>query len=231
GLRGAVPIVLALFPLLAGVPHAATLFHVAFFCVLLSLFAQGASLRAAARWAGVVAPAVSPVLAAARLFDTAAPRDLIQLRVLPGAPVADCSPAQIDWPPQVTIVEVLRDGQPIAEGPLRAGDLVALAAPPAAVADLEALFAAAPAAGELLLSAQATLADLRDYYGCTLPPGVPADTTLGSFVRARLHRRPAAGDRVRLGDLLLTVRAAAGGEVTRLALRLPPRRSAARQAD
>ncbi|MCS7100762.1 MAG: potassium/proton antiporter [Burkholderiaceae bacterium] len=231
GLRGAVPIVLALFPLLAGVPHAATLFHVAFFCVLLSLFAQGASLRAAARWAGVVAPAVSPVLAAARLLDTASPRDLIQLRVLPGAPVVDCVPAQIEWPPQVTVVEVLRDGQQIAEGPLRAGDLVVLAAPPKAVPELEALFAEAPSAGELLLSAQATLADLRDYYGCTLPPGVPGDTSLGSFVRARLHGRPAAGDRVCLGELLLTVRAAAGGEVRRLALRLPPRRSAARQAD
>lgn len=56
GLRGAVPVVLALFPLLAGAPMARALFDVAFVVVLASLVLQGATLTHAARLAGVNLP-------------------------------------------------------------------------------------------------------------------------------------------------------------------------------
>ena len=56
GLRGAVPIVLALFPLLAGVPRAMDLFNVAFVVVLVSLLLQGSTIGAMARRLGVALP-------------------------------------------------------------------------------------------------------------------------------------------------------------------------------
>ena len=56
GLRGAVPIVLALFPLLAGVPQAGLLFNIAFVVVLVSLVAQGSTIGLAARRLGVALP-------------------------------------------------------------------------------------------------------------------------------------------------------------------------------
>ena len=56
GLRGAVPIVLATFPLLAGLPRASLLFDLVFFVVLVSVLLQGASAPVVARWLGVIAP-------------------------------------------------------------------------------------------------------------------------------------------------------------------------------
>jgi potassium/hydrogen antiporter len=56
GLRGAVPIVLALFPLLAGTPHARLLFNIAFMVVMASLLVQGSTIGWMARRLGVALP-------------------------------------------------------------------------------------------------------------------------------------------------------------------------------
>ena len=56
GLRGAVPIVLATFPLLAGLPDAEFIFNVVFFIVLTSVLLQGWSIPAVARALRLDAP-------------------------------------------------------------------------------------------------------------------------------------------------------------------------------
>jgi len=57
GLRGAVPIILATFPLLAGVPKADTIFNLVFFIVITSVLLQGTTIPLLARWLRVDAPA------------------------------------------------------------------------------------------------------------------------------------------------------------------------------
>lgn len=50
GLRGAVPIIFATYPLIAGVQHASLIFNVVFFITILSLLIQGTTVTLAAKW-------------------------------------------------------------------------------------------------------------------------------------------------------------------------------------
>lgn len=56
GLRGAVPISLAMMPLVMGVPNSKLLFDVAFAVVILSLLIQGTTIPVMARWLKVAVP-------------------------------------------------------------------------------------------------------------------------------------------------------------------------------
>lgn len=50
GLRGAVPIIFAIYPLVENVPHARLIFNIVFFCTLASLVIQGTTLSILADW-------------------------------------------------------------------------------------------------------------------------------------------------------------------------------------
>lgn len=56
GLRGAAPIILATFPLMAGIPQSDLIFDIVFFVVLTSVLLQGTSIPLTARWLQVDAP-------------------------------------------------------------------------------------------------------------------------------------------------------------------------------
>ena len=73
GLRGAVPVVLATFPILDGVPRSDEFFNIVFFAVLLSTVLQGTTIEPVARWLGVTSdePARMP-----RVVEVGAVREL-----------------------------------------------------------------------------------------------------------------------------------------------------------
>ena len=75
GLRGAVPIVLATYPVLRGVPSGDEIFHLVFFVVVLNSLVPGATVGLAARWLGLARE--SPPLPSASI-------ELVSLREFPG---------------------------------------------------------------------------------------------------------------------------------------------------
>jgi cell volume regulation protein A len=56
GLRGAVPIVFATYPLLAGIEKSQMIFNLVFFISLTSVLLQGTTLRHVAKWLHVTVP-------------------------------------------------------------------------------------------------------------------------------------------------------------------------------
>jgi cell volume regulation protein A len=220
GLRGAVPIVLALFPLLAGLPQASTLFHIAFLITLVSLLLQGSTLGFAARLAGVQRPPGSRALSSATLEGGEPPREVVQFRVYEASQSTAGPLAGMEWPEQVRMVEVCRDDRIGAVERLRAGDLITVVATEAALPELEVLFGPPAPVGELTLDPSASIGDLFEYYGATLPADADPAMKLTAFVARRLHGRAAAGDVLDMNGLTLTVRQAGDGIVRRVGLRL-----------
>jgi len=233
GLRGAVPIVLAMFPLFSGVPEAKLLFDVAFVVVLASLLAQGTTVGRAARALGVTLPPRAEPQARVQLTGGAGGYELVEFAVGPGSALFGTPLAEVELPPRARVVSVMRGEVPLAPGEagvLAAGDVVAIIAPAAAVTQLDDLFLgdaeAATAArhrtfGEFLFDADAPAADVLALYGAVLPDGVPAGTTLGGLLRTLLPRRPVEGDAVQCAGLELTVAVMEGPDVRRIGLRLP----------
>jgi potassium/hydrogen antiporter len=149
GLRGAVPIILATFPLLAGLPRAEMFFDLVFFVVLTSVALQGTSIRAVARWLGVDAPVpppppfLEPVLGSAR-------GELVELVVPPGGPAAGRRLVDLHFPAGTLVVLVKKpDGVVVPGGAtvLEAGDAVVVLAEPEAVEVVRTILDGRPPSG------------------------------------------------------------------------------------
>ncbi|MGH9230616.1 MAG: potassium/proton antiporter [Acidimicrobiales bacterium] len=132
GLRGALPIILATFPLVEGIAAAEDIFNIVFFVVLTSVLVQGTTVAGAARRLGVAAPQADTPSPALEFVHGGSDVDLHQLRVVDGAPAAGQRLVQINLPPGALVVLVSRSGEhivPQGQTTLRPDDLVLLLAP------------------------------------------------------------------------------------------------------
>ena len=121
GLRGAVPIILATFPAIAGVPEAQTIFNLVFFIVLTSVVIQGTTLRALARKLSVVMPGRKRGTDPQRAADD----HLLHIDLTSESASVGRQIVELGLPPTALIVLLNRDGDRfIPEGAtiLEAGD-------------------------------------------------------------------------------------------------------------
>jgi cell volume regulation protein A len=232
GLRGAVAIFLGTIPVLAGIEHASIYFEVAFAVVLVSLIVQGWTLARAARLLDVELP---PLPRTPERIDVDLPasgdRDLMIYTVGPGSRVSLRGVRRVLQLENTSLLGAIRDGRlvrPRDLDHLEPGDSVMVLAPPAQAAVLDELFAERPASdegadfGAFAFNGELPVGKIAEFYDLPVPEEQRA-MPLADFVPARLRRQPLVGDRIRLADVDLVVRAMRDERIAEVGIDLEPR--------
>ncbi|NWG22039.1 MAG: potassium/proton antiporter [Chloroflexi bacterium] len=143
GLRGAAPIVLATFPLLAGLDRAEMIFNLVFFIVLTSVLAQGTTIAAVARQLGVhQAQRPAAVFRYPQEFvpQVSTQSRLIELTVAPGSLACGRAILELGLPRGALVVLITRGDEGLVPGGttmLEPGDRVLLLVERSAIADVQ----------------------------------------------------------------------------------------------
>jgi potassium/hydrogen antiporter len=232
GLRGAIAIFLGTIPVLAGVANASLYFEVAFVVVIVSLAVQGWTLAPAARLLDLELP---PLPKTPQRIDVDLPasgdRDLMIYTVGPGSRVSLRGVRRVLQLENTSLLGAVRDGRMVRPRDLdrlEPGDSVMVLAPPAQAAILDELFAERPTSdegaelGAFAFDGSLPTGKLAEFYDLPVPEEQRA-LPLADFAAARLRRQPQIGDRVRIADIDLVVRAMRDERVTEVGIDLEPR--------
>ncbi|EGQ7872437.1 potassium/proton antiporter [Vibrio parahaemolyticus] len=231
GLRGAVPIILAVFPMMAGLPDAQLYFNLAFFVVMVSLIVQGGTLTKAMSLAKVeLPPKPEPISRTGVEIYPTSEWELFIYRLKAdkwciGEPLRSLS-----MPEGTRIAAVFRNQEllhPSGSTRLEEDDTLCVLAQEKDLAALSLLFSEAPEKasltrffGDFFLDIEVKLADVAMMYGLNLGDELQ-DKTFSNIVEEQLGSTPVLGDQFEWQGLQWVIADVVDHQVTKVGLRLP----------
>jgi len=110
GLRGAVPIVFATYPLLAGIDKANMIFNIVFFISLTSILIQGTTLSVVAKWLRVSIPSEEKKISPSEKFLEEHPKtEMREIGIAKGNKIVGKKIVDIEFPKTAIIAMIKRD--------------------------------------------------------------------------------------------------------------------------
>lgn len=232
GLRGAVPIVLATFPMLGGLEGARIYFNVAFFVVLTSLTFQGWTVAPLARWMRLRLPREhAPYFVESLEVPGQAELKLVGYRVAQTSPALGRLISQLPLPAGVRVAAAFRQGlqmDSLGALDIRPGDLLYVIARDEDVSLVDRLLVPEDDAeetaqtqffGSFTLKGSALVGEVADVYGIEVPENLRS-MFLSDYFDRTFFKRCGIGDRVRLGGMELVVRGIDADKVSRVGVRV-----------
>ncbi|MCG6280865.1 potassium/proton antiporter [Vibrio diabolicus] len=235
GLRGAVPIILAVFPMMAGLPDAQLYFNLAFFVVMVSLIVQGGTLTKAMSLAKVELPSKpEPISRTGVEIYPTSEWELFIYKLKAdkwciGEPLRSLS-----MPDGTRIAAVFRNKallHPSGSTRLEEDDTLCVLAQEKDLDALSLLFSEAPEKaslarffGDFFLDIEVKLADIAMMYGLNLGDE-SLDKSLRNLVEEQLGSTPVLGDQFEWQGLQWIIADVVDQQVTKVGIRLPSEQS------
>ncbi|WP_371919828.1 potassium/proton antiporter [Pseudomonas sp. MYb185] len=217
GLRGAVPVMLAIFPLVAGLEQAQLLFNVAFVVVLVSLLLQGTSLPFAARLCGVeMPPSPEPLYRTSLDMSVESDYELMVYQLTQPKWCIGMQLRDLKMPADTRIAAVFRSKQllhPSGSTRLELGDVLCIIGRAKDLPSLSKLFSTVNTSrhlanqhvyGDFILDGGALLKDIGQFYGFEVPAEMHRQTLAGFFER-QFGGYPVQGDSIQWQGMTWTV--------------------------
>ncbi|TOG97387.1 potassium/proton antiporter [Vibrio parahaemolyticus] len=231
GLRGAVPIILAVFPMMAGLPDAQLYFNLAFFVVMVSLIVQGGTLTKAMSLAKVeLPPKPEPISRTGVEIYPTSEWELFIYRLKADKCCIGEPLRSLSMPEGTRIAAVFRNQEllhPSGSTRLEEDDTLCVLAQEKDLAALSLLFSEAPEKasltrffGDFFLDIEVKLADVAMMYGLNLGDELQ-DKTLSNIVEEQLGSTPVLGDQFEWQGLQWVIADVVDHQVTKVGLRLP----------